>query len=212
MRKTIVCATVLLAIASAALAATLVIDDFEDGLDSGWKNKSFDGHTAYEVVQKDGRKCLSARADDSASGMYYKVEFDPKEYPWLAWSWKIDGIIEKGNARTKEGDDYAARVYVVFPSTWFWRTKAINYIWANHLEKDEVLPNAYTDNAMMIAVETGDEQAGRWVSERRNLVEDYRRCFGGDPPKGGAVAVMTDTDDTGEFARAWYDDIALKSE
>jgi hypothetical protein len=90
----------------------------------------------------------------------------------LRWSWKIGGTIPNGNERTKEGDDYAARVYVVFPRTLFWRTKAINYIWANKLPKGESLPNAFTSNAMMVAVESGDGKAGTWVTEERNLYED----------------------------------------
>jgi hypothetical protein len=56
----------------------------------------------------------------------------------------------------------------------------------------------------MVAVESGDGNAGRWVDEERNLVEDYRRAFGENPPMVGAVAIMTDTDNTGEHAVAWY--------
>jgi len=110
----------------------------------------------------------------------------------------------KGDERTKGGDDYAARVYVVFPSTLFWRTRAVNYIWANRLPRGAFLPNAYTGNAVMVAVESGDGNAGRWIDEERDLAEDYRRAFGEDPPRIGAVAIMTDTDNTGEEAVAWY--------
>lgn len=39
---------------------------------------------------------------------------------------------------------------------------------------------------------------------RARDVEDYRQAFGEDPPKVGAVAIMTDTDNTGEQAVAWY--------
>ena len=56
----------------------------------------------------------------------------------------------------------------------------------------------------MVAVESGDGNAGRWIDEERNLAEDYRLAFGEDPPRIGAVAIMTDTDNTGEEAVAWY--------
>jgi hypothetical protein len=95
-------------------------------------------------------------------------------------------------------------VYVVFPSTFFWRTRAVNYIWANRLPRGAFLPNTFTGNAVMVAVESGDGNAGRWIDEERNLAEDYRRAFGEDPPRIGAVAIMTDTDNTGEEAVAWY--------
>jgi hypothetical protein len=47
------------------------------------------------------------------------------------------------------------------------------------------------------------------MTETRNIVDDYRRLFGGDPPRIAGVAVMTDTDDTGERAVAWYDALAF---
>ena len=100
-------------------------------------------------------------------------------------------------------------MYVVFPRTLFWKTRAINYIWANKLPKGATLPNAFSSNALMIAVESGDEKAGTWVSEERNVYEDYRMLFGEDPPAIGAVALMTDTDNTGGEAVAYYGDITL---
>ncbi|MBW1988693.1 MAG: DUF3047 domain-containing protein [Deltaproteobacteria bacterium] len=189
-------------------SSPILVDDYSQGL-SRWKEKSFKGNTLYQVVQTDRGPAIQARSRGAASGLYREMEFDPAQHPVLSWSWKISGVLEKGDARTKQGDDYAARVYVVFPSVLFWRTKALNYIWANKLEKGAVVKNAYTSNAMMIAVQSGNENAGRWVQEKRNLVEDYRRAFGEDPPGAGAVAVMTDTDDTGESATAWYGRILL---
>ena len=164
----------------------------------------FQGETTYEPVLEEGRPAVKAESRSSASAMIYRISIDPKAHPRLSWSWKIGRTIGKGDERTKEGDDYAARVYVVFPSILFWRTRAVNYIWANRLPRGAFLPNAYTGNAVMVAVESGDGNAGRWIDEERNLVEDYRRAFGEDPPKIGAVAIMTDTDNTGEEAVAWY--------
>jgi len=62
---------------------------------------------------------------------------------------------------------------------------------------------------MIVAVESGDSLAGRWVREERNYLEDYRRLFGEEPGQLGAVAIMTDTDNTGGQASAWYGDISL---
>jgi hypothetical protein len=61
----------------------------------------------------------------------------------------------------------------------------------------------------MVAVESGAERTGAWVDERRNVLEDYRAIFGEEPPSVGAVAIMTDTDNTGESALACYDDIVI---
>lgn len=185
-------------------AGPLLIDDFAGGLSTKWEKKVFHGETAYEPVREEGRPAVKAESRASASAMIHRISLDPKAYPRLSWSWKIARTIGKGDERSKAGDDYAARVYVVFPSALFWRTRAINYIWANRLPRGGFLPNAYTGNAVMVAVESGDGNAGKWIDEERNLLEDYRRAFGEDPSKVGAVAIMTDTDNTGEQAVAWY--------
>lgn len=192
-----------------ALASDILLDDYEHGISKNWKEKSFKGFTRYEVVEEDGQKCIKATSDASASALYYEIDFDPKDYPLLTWRWKVNNILAKGDALKKEGDDYAARVYVVFPSALFWRTKAINYIWANRLPQGQSVPNPFSSNACMIAVRSGPTQVGQWLDEKRNLLEDYRKCFGEDPPKAGAVAIMTDTDNTGEQAVAWYGPIRL---
>ncbi|GAB4247144.1 MAG: DUF3047 domain-containing protein [Deltaproteobacteria bacterium] len=193
-----------LAVPAGIAAGPLLIDDFGKGLSAGWEKKIFKGETAYRPVLEEGRPAVKAESRASASALIHRVSLDPKAHPRLSWSWKIARTIGKGDERTKGGDDYAARVYVVFPSALFWRTRAVNYIWANRLPRGAFLSNAYTGNAVMVAVESGDGNAGKWVDEERNLVEDYRRAFGEDPPKVGAVAIMTDTDNTGEEAVAWY--------
>lgn len=189
--------------------AAQTIADFETGLPDGTEQRDFKGRTVYEVVDKDGSRVLRARADGSASGLIFPLRFDPVESPWLEWRWKIEGVIERGDARTRRGDDYAARVYVIFPHWLPVRTHSINYIWANQLPKDSQLANTYSSNAMMLALQSGNERSGEWVIERRNLVEDYRRLFGDDPPNEAVVAVMTDTDQTGGSAQAWYDEIRI---
>ncbi|MBU0676137.1 MAG: DUF3047 domain-containing protein [Proteobacteria bacterium] len=194
---------------SSATGDSLLIDDFKKGIGPGWEEKSFKGKTLYSPSIADGIPCLQAKAKGTASGLFYKIDLDPAEYPILSWEWKVDNILAKGDARTKAGDDYSARIYVVFPSFLFWKTRALNYVWANQLPKDSAIPNSFTANAMMIAVESGREQIGQWRKESRNIYEDYQRYFGSPPPKVGAIAIMTDTDNTGESATACYGPIRL---
>jgi hypothetical protein len=186
-----------------------VLDDYRHGLGKGWQEKSFAGHTRYVVEEGPDGRHIKATSNAAASALYYRIEYEPGQWPLLRWSWKIEKTLARGDARRKDGDDYAARVYVVFPSVLFWQTRALNYIWANRLPKGEALANAFTANTVMIAVQSGDELAGRWRTEERNIVADFRRHFGSEPPKVGAIAIMTDTDNTGESAVAWYGPIFL---
>lgn len=187
----------------------IILDDYTEGLSPKWVQKSFKGKTHYEVTREDNQLSVKATSNSSASALYYKIRYDTRDFPALRWRWKIDHVLSKGNALHKDGDDFAARVYVVFPSWAFWKTTAVNYIWANKLPKGEAVPNAFTSNAMMIAVESGESKAGKWVQEEVNVLEDYGRYFGKEPPRAGAIAIMTDTDNTKGEATAWYGPISI---
>ena len=231
---------VLLFTACVAASNLLVIDRFSsepgpDGMPTGWKVLEFPNirrHTHYSVTGGGDNQFVKAVSDRSASGIYKEVDFDPKTYPLLSWRWKIENVLEKGDGRTKAGDDYAARVYVTFhpapgSESLLERVKrqvalrlygvapparALNYIWANKLKKGTAIYNAYTDRAGMVAVESGRLEAGRWVEEEVNIYRDYKRLFKSEPPRVSGIALMTDTDNTGEAATAYYDDIVFKKE
>ena len=193
------------------------------------------GHAApssYTLVREEEGVVIRAEAQDAASGLVRRVNLDAARYPVLEWRWKAENVIEAGTVDRRRGDDYAARLYVTFaydPSRLSFgeRVKyeaakalsggdvplrALSYVWANHRRETEMVPNPYTDWVMMIPVESGAENVGAWRTERRNLYDDYRQAFGEEPPAISGIAVMTDTDDTGATATAYYGDIVLKSE
>lgn len=227
------------AISAETAPQTFVIDRFSaeteaNGIPKGWEElifKKIPNHTQYTVRQEGNDYHLKAVSRNSSSGILKKVDLDPKEYPILKWRWKVENILQKADAKRKDRDDYPARIYVAFKydpnraSVWekakYGTVKklygqhppkgALNYIWDNQLPVGTALDNAYTDRAKMIVVESGNEKAGRWVSEERNIYEDYKRLFGSEPPEVSFVAVMTDTDNTGESATAYFDDLVLEA-
>jgi len=203
-----------------------------DALPAGWEPLTFrkiPRLTRYSVVRDGEGWVLKAESEAAASALYRPLDLDLRAYPRPTWRWKIGNVLVKGDARRKEGDDYPARVYVAFrydpvQATAWERAKygayrllygtyppraALNYIWDNKLPPGTTLDNAYTDRAKMIVVRSGAAEVGRWLTETRNVVDDYRRIFGDEPPPIAGVAVMTDTDDTGERAVAWYDALAF---
>jgi len=68
-------------------------------------------------------------------------------------------------------------------------------------------PNAYTGNAVMLAVRSGNQQTQQWHHEKRNVLEDIRRYLQVDYRHIDAVAIMTDTDNSGQQATAYYGEI-----
>jgi DUF3047 family protein len=181
------------------------------------------------VVREGEGWVLEARSEAAASALYRPLDLDLRAHPRLTWRWKIGNILVRGDARTKQGDDDPARVYVAFrhdpARTTAWERvtygayrllygtypprSVLNYIWDNRLPPGTTLDNAYTSRAKMIVVRSGGAEVGRWVTETRDVLEGDRRLFGGDPPPVAGVAVMTDTDDTGARATAWYDALAF---
>lgn len=188
-------------------------------------------HTRYTLVQDGGRNVVRAESNASASGLVRKIRIDPAEYPVIEWSWKITRTYENGNVRKKSGDDYPARIYITFAYdpdrvSFFEKVKfnaikavrgeyppvaAINYIWASKAQKGTVTSNPYTDRVKMIVVRSGEALANQWVREERNIFEDYKTAFNGQkPPPVSGIAVMTDSDNTGESGLSFYGDIRLK--
>ncbi len=201
----------LVLITASSFAEEVSIGKFSAADLSGWEDQPFKGKTSYSLVTDNGKMVLKAYSFHAASGLVKKLKLSAREYQTLRWSWKIDHTLKKEDVKTKQGDDFAARVYAVFPRTFFWRTRAICYVWASKLPKDAHAPSPHTANSIDVAVESGDDKVGSWVTEERNIYEDYRKFFGEEPPALGAVALMTDTDDTQDEATAFYGDITLVS-
>ena len=169
----------------------------------GWKEKEFAGRTAYTPLPEAG--LLMAESRGAASGLFHEKTVDLRRTPWLNWSWKVENVLSGVDERAKSGDDYPARIYVVAKGGLaFWKTKALSYVWSSTEPKEAVWPNAFTANAAMIAVQSGPGRVGELVKEKRNIREDWKKAFGEDIAEIDAVAIMTDTDNSGQSARAWY--------
>lgn len=203
-----------------------------DRLPEAWRPMTFrniDRHTQYTLTRDADRTVIRAHSQNASSGLIRHLRVDTGDYPLIRWHWKIDHVLEKGDFSTKQGDDYAARIYVAFafdPETagWWERMRhrsaslfadqevpgtALNYIWANKAPENTIAPNPYASEAMMIVLQSGNAAAGRWLTEERNIAADYRRAFGRPPPPIIGIGLMTDTDNTGEETTAYYGDITL---
>ena len=199
-------AMVVLALTLTGAGAAVPVSDFAAaGLD-GWDARVFDGETRYRIVDDDGHRVLEGRADASASGLFRELTVDLERTPRLAWRWWIDAPVSVPDERARSGDDFAARVYVVFDGGWaFWRTTTVVYVWADADAPKAPWRNPFTSQARMIAVRRGG--GGHWHEEVRDVRADYRALFDRDPPPIVAVAVMADTDQSGTQARARWADL-----
>jgi len=187
-----------------------------------------EAHSVYSIVEEVG-SYLKAESNASASGIVYKKEFDVFKYPKVRWRWKVSNVYDKGDARKKSGDDYPIRIYIMFkydPETASFGKKlqygiakklygeyppdsSLNYIWANRRYKERVITNTYASEAMMILLQYGGENVDKWVSQEVDVLDDYRKAFGEDPPTVASLAVMNDSDNTKESSVSYLDYIEV---
>jgi len=190
-------------------AETVEVANFNKPSLDDWSHKKFAGFTTYSVMQDGVDSVLNAKSKNSASGLYLAKRVDLTEYPYVHWRWKISQRLSDREERLKEGDDFAARVYlVVSGGMFFWKTRAISYVWSNQMSKGSEWPNAFAGaNAMMHSVRGKEDAVNTWYSEKRNLLEDMRRIHGSEIRYIDVLALMSDTDNAGGSVEAWYDDI-----
>ena len=198
---------------SAAQAEQVHIGRFSSSDLSGWEEKSFVGNTQYSLSQDEGKTVLKAQTAGTASGMFHEIDIDLNETPYLNWSWKIDKVYQGNDEHSKDGDDYPARIYVVVSGgLFFWKTRAINYVWSSNQDVGTSWENAYTSNARMLAVRAGANEAEQWHTEKRNIQADLKQLFGEDITEINAIAIMSDSDNAKQSTTAFYGDILFTSE
>jgi hypothetical protein len=186
-------------------------------------------HSIYSIGKDNRGNYLKTESNASASGIILKKEFNVFEYSTVKWRWKISNIYQKGNAKIKSGDDYPIRVYIIFkydPEKASFGQKlkfglarkiygeypphsTLNYIWANLEHAERILVNAYANESRMVILQAGSENAGKWIYEEVNILRDYYEAFGEDPPATANIAIMNDSDNTGESAISLLDYIEV---
>lgn len=194
-----------------------------------WTFSSFKKPTEYQMVVEDGRIAIGASADSSASGLVHDVKIDPLHFPFLRWHWKVDRIIATADNATRQFEDSPARVVISFSGD---RSKfsfddrlfaaqikaftgqelpyaTLMYIWGNRRPPESLISNSHSARIKMIVVQSGSDKTGRWLEETRNIADDFRRAFGEGAGAIHSVGIMTDTDNTGTEAQAFYGDITF---
>lgn len=197
-----------------------------------WTLAKFKKPTQYDLVAKDGATVVMARADGSASALLHPLDrLDPRQHSELRWRWKTEALIRDQDNTKSAFEDAPLRLVVRFDGDrsrldfserlFSAQVKAVTgqelpyatlmYIWARQAPRETVIVSRFTERIRMIVAESGPDRLGDWQQVRRNLLDDYRRAFGEEPGPITAIGIMTDTDNTGAKASAWYGDIVLEA-
>ncbi|MGE4242636.1 DUF3047 domain-containing protein [Ramlibacter sp.] len=199
---------------------------------SGWQHQTLpkvERANQFEVVADGERRALRVTSSSSASTWLTRLQGELGPRPTLQWQWKVTKALPGSDLRSKQGDDYAARLYVLFDLppdrlTLADRLRmqaaralagvevpaaALCYVWGSAQPAGTTGWNPYTDRVRMVVVDSGDAQAGRWRANTRDLRRDWEEAFGGPIPPVGAIAVGADTDNTRDNVEAWFGDVVV---
>jgi hypothetical protein len=181
------------------------------GIPAGWELAEFAGEASVELVRDEGRVAVRLRSGATSFALHRDVVVDVREHPTLTWSWKVARLPAGGDVRDPARDDQAAQVYVVFPRWPSPRTSSdvIGYVWDTRAPAGATLTHPRAPNVRIVVLRSGARRRDTWLHERRNVAEDYRALFGGQPPRVGKVALMIDSNDTRSEAEALFGDLAF---
>lgn len=200
----------------------VVVDDWTrppvgaTGIPPGWSAyATIGGRPRYdfEAVEADGRRALRVRSRDDHSTIAREVSVDLAATPVLEWTWKVARLPEGADIRRKDTSDLGVQLIVVWPRPPAWlRSRLIAYGWDERLAGGTIEPSRKTRTVTFVIVRSGTADLDRWVTERRNVADDYRKIFGEAPDNPRAVAISIDTNDTHSTAEALVGRIAFTGE
>jgi DUF3047 family protein len=198
---------------------TRVVEDWvrqpegKSGIPDGWKGQNW-GSPKYDfrVVTQGGRKAINLKSSNDSSTISKEVKVDVKAWPVLQWSWQAVTLPKGGDARKSAIDDEAAQIYVTFPRfPSAVRSRIISYIWDTTAPVGSVFKSEKTGLVTYVVVRSGPADIGKWLTEARNVLEDYKKIYG-EPPgeEVGAISIAIDSNDTSSTAESYFGEILFR--
>jgi hypothetical protein len=203
----------------------------------GWTFQPLRGvknNTRYALVQDEqtGSVVVEASANAAAGALGVRMDGDAKSTPHLRFKWRVGDLIESSDPTTKAGDDYSARIYVtfaydperttlkektenVFARTLYGETPphaALAYVFTHRAKLNQIITSPFTGRVKKIVIDADPASVNQWKSFERNVYEDYKRAFNEEPTRISGIAIMVDTDNTGEKAKSRFGDITLSAQ
>lgn len=204
-----------------AFAASVPIEDWTAqplgarGIPAGWTAYvTPGGRPAYDfsVGEDEGWRAIRLRSHDDHSTIAKELQVDLAATPVLEWSWKIVELPAGADVRRRATSDLTGYVLLVWPRfPEMLRARVIAYAWGASEPAGSVLRSQKVGTVTFVILHSGAEGLGRWVTERRNVVEDYRKIYGERPENPKVLALSIDTNDTHSRAEALIGSIAFRA-
>jgi DUF3047 family protein len=212
-------AAVLFVVAAASAADEFVVEDWKQklgatGIPSGWQGQNW-GSPKYDfkVEEANGRAALHMKSANEGSTISREIKgkVDLKQTPVLEWTWKTVALPENGNSCKKATDDQAVQLFVVWPRfPEAVRSRIIGYVWDTTQPVGTICKSEKTGTVTYVVVRSGTAELGKWLTERRNVLEDFTKIYGEAPDNPGGVSISIDSNDTNSFSESFMGAIAFR--
>jgi hypothetical protein len=216
---------VFLALLTAAGAdRVVVIEDWltdavsRKGIPLGWRGEAFGQRAEYDftIEQGAGRRVIHLESRDEHSTIVRDItgKVNLKETPILEWTWKATILPTGGDLRRKETTDMAAQLYVVWPRfPALLRSRIIGYVWDATTPATTIVKSQKTGTVTFVVMRSGPGDLGKWLTERRNVAEDYAKIFGKFPEDDpSAITISIDSNDTHSIAESFMGPIVFRAQ
>jgi Protein of unknown function (DUF3047) len=218
----LVAVMLLLGLAVTAWAADVVIDDWKSqklgahGIPDGWLGGQNWGLPQHDMTieENEGHRVLHLKSKIESSAVQRDIRgrVNLNETPILEWSWKAITLPKNGDCRKKATDDQAAQLYIVWPRfPQAVRSQIIGYIWDSTAPAGSIVKSEKTSTVTYVVMRSGAAELGKWITERRNVVEDYKKIYGAQPDNPGYISIAIDSDDTVSSAESVFGSIRFRS-
>ena len=212
---------VMLLTAVAWAADVVTIEDWKTqklgsrGIPDGWLGGQTWGLPQHDmtVEENDGHRVLHLRSKIESSTIRkdIKGKVNLKETPILEWTWKAVVLPINGDCRKKTADDQAAQLYVVWPRfPEAVRSQIIGYIWDTTCPAGSIVKSEKTGTVTYVVMRSGSADLGKWLTERRNVADDYRKIYGAAPDNPGIISIAIDSDDTSSSVESFFGSILFR--
>jgi len=203
-------------LAARADADRLIIENFSQGADEkgvpiGWELKENEGIPQISLVTENNDHVLHLVSDKASFGITKEIEVDLKQYPFIHFRWKAGELPKGGDFREKQTDDQAGQLYVVF-GTFKLTAKIVGYLWENGAPRFTTGVSPAWGKTRLIVLQSGSENIGKWMWEKRNVYDDYQALFGKEPPKANLVSLFINSQHTQSRAECYYGEIYFSKE
>jgi hypothetical protein len=178
-------------------------------LPDGWRVKVVAGTPEASIVNDGQAGVLHLKSRSSSYSLERGVEVDPAQYPYLSWKWKVTDLPRGGDLRSSSTDDQAAQIIVAFSDR-----HILDYIWDSTAPKDTVQSVSVIPfiHVFAFVCRSGPAQLNQWITETRNVSDDFERVFGHKPTQRvKGIRIQINSQHTGTSAESFFGDISFRN-